>query len=379
MAKLLLVSHNPRLTTGYGRVTSVLAGALAAAGHEVAVLGLGYAGESHARPYPILPAASLDSIEIINAITSHHPDVLITIGDPWMFESVPALPARRAVKWLAYFPVDGHPLPSAWANWVRDVDLPVVFAQYTRRVIETATGLTPQVIPHGVDLATFRPLDKAWAKRRVGVDGRFVVGTVAANQQRKNLPALVRAFADFARDKDDVILYLHTQIAPGGYWEIDELVRRFGVEPKTRATLNLDPQRGVPDQTLATIYNAFDVFALPTMAEGFGLPILESQACAAPALVTNFSACSELLPEDFCRLRVKDTLIMARNFEQAIVDEADLSAKLARLYQDRTELARLGKTAQAFATQFSWTAVSAQFVECVARVAPHTRRPHPSP
>ena len=126
MAKLLLVSHNPLLTTGYGRVTSVLAGALAAAGHEVAVLGLGYAGEAHALPYRILPAALLGPSELSDAINRERPALLVTIGDPWMFEFLPRLEARRTVKWLAYFPLDGHPLPGAWGDWVRDVDVPVV-------------------------------------------------------------------------------------------------------------------------------------------------------------------------------------------------------------------------------------------------------------
>src|SRR5258705_13676914 len=78
------------------------------------------------------------------------------------------------------------------------------------------------------------------------------------------------------------------------------------------------------------------------MAEGFGLPILEAQACGVPALVTDFSACRELAPDEFCRVRVSQTLIMARNFEQAIVDEGELAAKLGRLYADRAERGRLG-------------------------------------
>jgi mannosyltransferase len=251
---------------------------------------------------------------------------------------------------------------------VRAVDVPVVFADFSRRVVGEGAGVWPAVIPHGVDTGVFRPADKVTAKVRVGVAGRFVVGTVAANQQRKNLPALVRAFAEFARDKEDVILYLHTQIAPGGYWDIEALVRRFGVEPKTRATLNLDPRRGVSDETLATVYNAFDVFALPTMGEGFGLPILESQACGVPALVTDCSACSELVPDAFCRVRVKDTLIMARNVEQAIVDEAELARRMNRLYRDRGELERLGAKGAAFARRFDWGGVCRAFVELIGGV-----------
>lgn len=363
--KLLLVGHNPLLSTGYGRVTSVLASSLAAAGHDVVVLALGYAGELFSRPFRILPWSATDALgEIDGAIAGERPDVLLTIGDPWMYEGVPALPNRQGIRWIAYFPVDGYPLPRAWKRWVASVDVPVVFCEFSRRVVAEATGISPHVIHHGVDLATFSPRDKAQAKKRVGVAGKFVVGTVAANQQRKNLPALFRAFSEFARAKDDVLLYLHTRIA-GGYWEIDELAERFGIEPKTRATLNLDVHRGVSDDVLATIYNAMDVFVLPTMAEGFGLPIIESQACGVPALVTNFSACGELVPDEFCRLQVKVTLIMARNFEQAIVDEADIVERLERLYRDREELVRLGRRCLDFARGFEWQTACAKMAALV--------------
>jgi glycosyltransferase involved in cell wall biosynthesis len=350
----------------------VLADAMHAAGHRVTVLGTGYDGGPHDRPYPVA-ACPPDRPEdaIAQAIRHDPPDVLFTIGDPWMFEffqDVPGLGASGPVTWLAYFPVDGYPLPKPWAAWAAAVDVPVVFSTFTEKLIADATGRRPLLIPHGVDTVTFAPADKALAKARVGVPDRFVVGTVAANQQRKNLPALIKAFAAFAAGKPDATLYLHTQIA--GYWDVQELVARFGVEDQTRATLNLDPQRGFPDATMATVYNAFDVFVLPTMAEGFGLPILESQSCGVPALATDFSACPDLLPEPIQRLRVKDTIIMARNFEQAIVDEADLAAKLDLLYRDRDVLARLGARGRQFALGYDWLTICRRFTDLIASLPP---------
>jgi glycosyltransferase involved in cell wall biosynthesis len=327
-------------------------------------MGYGYAGEPHALPCRIQAWPAIDdAAAIAGAVAAHRPDVLVTIGDPWMFAGVPALNARRGVRWLAYFPVDGYPIPADWWAWIRAADVPVTLCRWTADLIERETGARPAMIHHGVDTRTFAPRDKVAAKARVGVDGRFVVGCVAANQQRKNLPALLKAFAAFARDKPDATLYLHTQIA--GYWDVEELVRRLRIEPQTRATLNLDPLRGVPDDVLATVYNAMDVFVLPTMAEGFGLPILEAQACGVPALVTDFSACSELVPDAACRLRVKATLVMARNFEQAIVDEDDIATRLDRLYHDRAELARAGERALTLARTFDWRRVSAEFVALV--------------
>lgn len=380
MSKVLLATHSPSLTTGYGRVARELCAAMAQAGHDVAALGTGYAGEPHPFPYRLLPwgpvppppgpqaGAAADPMTLARAIDRERPDVLVTVGDPWMFDGLDLLPQRRGVRWVAYFPVDGTPLPRAWARWIRAVDVPIVFAHFTRDVVRDAAGVDCAVVPHGVDTAVFTPADRAAARARVGVAGAFVVGCVAVNQERKNLPALVRAFARFARDKHDALLYLHTAI--DGYWDVEELVLRFGVEPRTRATLNLDPRRGVSDQVLATIYNAFDVFALPTMAEGFGLPILEAQACGVPALVTDYSACPELVPDPFQRLRVRDRLILARNFEQALADEDDLAAKLDALYLDRARLAELGARALAFARGFTWAEMSRRFLAAAGLQAP---------
>ena len=369
-AKLVVVGHSPLLTTGYGRVVRELCAARTAAGHELSVLGLGYDGEPPALQYSVSTWPNVESQEhVVAAAQRAGAQVVLTVGDPWMYARLPALFARShqgaRAKWLAYFPVDGQPLPPAWKRWIAAVDVPVVFCNWTADLVERATGRRPHVIPHGVDTRIFRPMGKTQAKVRVGVSGAFVVGCVAANHQRKNLPALVKAFAAFAKDKPDAMLYLHAQI--DGYWDIEELVRRFGVEPKTRATLNLDPQHGIDDEKLATVYNALDVFVLPTMAEGFGLPIIESQACGVPCLVTDYSACSELVPEPFNRLRVKDTLIMARNFDQAIVDEADITAKLERLYADRAEAQRLGESGRQFVQKLAWDNVCAELVRLIER------------
>ena len=127
------------------------------------------------------------------------------------------------------------------------------------------------------------------------------------------------------------------------------------------------------DEILATIYNAMDVFVLPTMGEGFGLPIIESQACRVPALATDFSSCSELVPEERCRLKLKGTLVMGPNCEQAIVDEGDIAGKLEGLYCDREAMVRLGQRCREFVKRFEWGGVCREFVKLVGEV----NRPQP--
>jgi GR25 family glycosyltransferase involved in LPS biosynthesis len=238
-----------------------------------------------------------------------------------------------------------------------------VFSRFAQDVVAQATGTPPRLIYHGVDTKSFFPMDKQKARQSANVDGHFVVGTVARNQLRKNLPALVKAFAKFAEGKPDVLLYLHTQVR--GEWDMQVLTRRFGIDEKTRVTADLTTDSGVPDTMLAMVYNAMDVFVLPTMAEGFGLPIMESQACGVPALVTDFSACPELVPDAMQRLKVKDTLVMNRNLEQAIVDVDDIVAKLEHFYRNREQLRELGRRCHEFAQQFEWSAACKQFVELI--------------
>jgi glycosyltransferase involved in cell wall biosynthesis len=45
---------------------------------------------------------------------------------------------------------------------------------------------------------------------------------------------------------------------------------------------------------MAKVYSAMDVLLNPSMGEGFGIPVLEAQACGVPAVVTNFSAMTEV-------------------------------------------------------------------------------------
>src|SRR5690242_6490174 len=124
MRRILLISHSPTLNTGYGRVTRSLARDFNDAGYSVAVGGLGFHGEAHNFPYPILGSAPELTPEFLaRAMGDTKPDLLLTIGDPWMFHFLPWVPERHACVWLAYFPVDGYPLPAIWRKWIKTVDI----------------------------------------------------------------------------------------------------------------------------------------------------------------------------------------------------------------------------------------------------------------
>ncbi len=377
--KIVMMSDSPTLPTGYGRVIKTIGQSFIDTGHQVEVIGWGFGGEPHSLPYNIIPTMQNDRFGedlLASYIRSEKPDVLFTLGDPWMLDFIPNMEERSAVTWISYFPLDGYPIPQNWHNWIMSADVPVVFSKFARDLItETLPNYpSPLLIPHGVDTKTYLPMDKAEVKGEFGVSDKFVVGTVARNQPRKNLPALIRAFSIFAENKSDAILYMHTQVRDVG-WNIDEIVERYGLNDKAFTTTGFNALKGVTDEELVRIYNTFDIFVLPTMAEGFGLPIIEAQACGVPVLVTDFSACSELVVDRQELLKVKDTLIMGRNIEQAVVDIDDIVRKLHFFYDDwknkqSKKLSYYSTEGRKLAEKYDWEIVCKEFNSLLNQIEP---------
>jgi len=143
------------------------------------------------------------------------------------------------------------------------------------------------VVYHGVDPA-FRPLpfeQVAAFRQRQGLLERSVlfVGTL---EPRKNLVRLVEAFARIHESDRQVVLVL----AGGRGWLTDELFARI-------EALGLGQRVVLPgyvmNEELPLWYNAATMLAYPSIYEGFGLPVLEAQACGTPVLTSNVSSLPE--------------------------------------------------------------------------------------
>jgi glycosyltransferase involved in cell wall biosynthesis len=384
MAKILYISDSPTISTGYGRVSKELTMALHQAGHSVTAIGWGHDGREHGFPFGIIPCnthqENFGEDKVARFIREEQPDIVFSLGDPWMLQYTEHMEEMKTVCHISYFPIDGYPIPPNWHSWIRSVNVPVVFSKFAFNLVKEILGKNPVYIPHGVNTDVFKPLEntKEIKKSILGRDDLFVVGCVARNQPRKNLPALIKAFAKFSQNKNDVALYMHCQIRDVG-WNIDELVARFNIGEKAFHTEGFNAMKGVPDNELNMVYNMFDVMALPTMAEGFGLPILESQSAGTPVLVTDFSACTELVVDRQELIKVKDTLIMGRNIEQAIVDTDDLARKLDLFYndwkkRDSKKLKELGEKGRKKALEMDWKQVNSSFIKLVEQIEPQAKK-----
>jgi glycosyltransferase involved in cell wall biosynthesis len=88
---------------------------------------------------------------------------------------------------------------------------------------------------------------------------------------------------------------------------------------------------------LNAMYNAADVFLLPSQGEGFGIPVLEAQASGCPVIVTDFTAQSELcgggwkIPVD----RIDDLYYTPQGSEQAWIRPSAIITALETAYESR--------------------------------------------
>ena len=223
--------------------------------------------------------------------------LVVTLFDVWAMRPEIA----RAVNMACWVPVDHDPAPPRVLDFFRQSGAtPIAMSRFGEEKLREA-DLDPLYVPHAVDTSVYRPIDKADARAETRMpEDRFIVGIVNANKgnpSRKAFAESLLAFGRFRRQHPDASLYLHTE-ATGVFGGVnlsrllDEAkVPRESVLLTDQERYQFDP---VGPDVMAKIYSSLDVLLAPTCGEGFGLTVLEANACGVPAIVTDFSAQPEV-------------------------------------------------------------------------------------
>ncbi|MCR4405362.1 MAG: glycosyltransferase family 4 protein [Anaerolineae bacterium] len=199
------------------------------------------------------------------------------------------------------------------------------------------------VIYSGVE-PRFRPItDRARleaVRRRYNLPERFIL-SVGTLQPRKNFGVLIEAFSRLKVGTGSCKLV----IVGGKGWLYEDIFARV-------EGLGLQGEVSFPsfvaDEDLPAIYNLAEVFALPSLYEGFGLPPLEAMACGTPVVTSNTSSLPEV---------VGDAGLMVEP-----MDVDGLARAMARLLEDgdlRREMAQRGL---ARAREFTWERAARQLL-----------------
>lgn len=310
---LLAMTNALWSASGYGTQGTQLLTRMAKDGHHVAVAA-NYGLEGTITEWAGIPHFPRGTDRFSNDVigsyyedwTSRHPHaspVLFTLYDVWVLNS--SVYDKAPV--LSWVPIDSAPVAKPVADFLRKANVtPVAMSRFGEAQMAEA-GIDSAYIPHAIDTDLYRRRDSVvtaagelTGRELMGFtdDDLFIVGAFNANQdsQRKAWPEIMLAFSLWARDHDDARLYIHSERhgAMGGL-VLDHLAEAVGLQPHQFKIVNQYAYRtGVPNEAMAALYSACDVMLAPTYGEGFGLTVLEAQACSVPVIVNDFSAQTEL-------------------------------------------------------------------------------------
>jgi glycosyltransferase involved in cell wall biosynthesis len=305
--KIAWYSNAPWAGTGYGQQTDIFTELLTANGHDVAILanyGLNGAPRGW-KGMPVYPGGyDMWANDVLSLHSRHHFNesngLILTLCDVWVIKN----PALKQMPMASWVPIDHTPIPPKVAQFFAEYNShPIAMSKFGLAELQNL-GFDASYVPHGIDTDVFRPVTEIGGRSVREVLGvpadAFVVGMNAANKGsqkiRKSFPQVFLAFAMFRKKRPDAILYLHTEkFGHSAGVDLIRLAQACGVpEDSIMYTDQYAYRMGLKPEMLAAMYSAFDVLASPSMGEGFGIPVVEAQACGVPVIVSDATAQPEL-------------------------------------------------------------------------------------
>lgn len=261
-------------------------------------------------------------------------DMIATILDlavfrfPGMFEPM----HRRRLEWFT-------------RDAARRARRLLAISESTKNDLTTILGVRPEridVTPLGADPEIYRP--------NVEPHRRPVpyVLSVGALQPRKNFSLLIRAFKRACAQWREPVELL---IAGQRGWMWDSIESEAKAPPFAERVHLLGY---VPDERLPSLYRGAMIFALPSLYEGFGIPLVEAMACGAPVLASNVSSFPEVVGDAGLLLDPTDEGLWAERLLM-LFGNADLRQNLGRKSIDR-------------ARQFTWKNMAHKTIAAYTKV-----------
>ncbi|MBC7261793.1 MAG: glycosyltransferase family 4 protein [Chloroflexi bacterium] len=192
----------------------------------------------------------------------------------------------------------------------------ITVSNFTRREALGFVSKNPievMPIPAGVE-PDFHPLPEEQTSKwreKLGVGTEKVILHVGHCQPRKNLERLLTALALLSKQGVDFHF-----IQVGGVFTLAQrhLLESSGIEHRVRQMSR------VSEEALVELYNMADVFVLPSLYEGFGLPVLEAMACGTPVIAANAASLPEVVGDAGLLVNPYSSEALAEGILRVLID-----------------------------------------------------------
>jgi glycosyltransferase involved in cell wall biosynthesis len=235
---------------------------------------------------------------------------------------------------------------------VRSADFVIADSTNTQNDVICLLGADPActtVVPGGVEARFRRASPEAIAelRERLNLHAPFIL-TIGMMEPRKNWQGLIRAYNQ-ARARHGLAHQLVLAGPRGWLWEST-------MEERDRSPFRSDIlcPGFVADTDLPALYSAADVFAFPSLYEGFGLPPLEAMACGTPVIVSDAASLPEVVGDAGLTVPADDVDALSAGLARVVLDEH---------LRDGLRAAGLER-----ARAFSWQAAAEQLLAVYKRV-----------
>jgi len=129
--------------------------------------------------------------------------------------------------------------------------------------------------------------------------------------------------------------------------------------------VKMSPITRLPDERLALLYNAADCLVLPTMAEGYGLPLIEAGACRTPSIVTDTPNTRWVIGDGALFVDTVQNNYLRKGAVMKEPSVEDMKKKMHRIYEDDKLRSELANNAKKRASDFSWRRTGREFIELI--------------
>jgi glycosyltransferase involved in cell wall biosynthesis len=221
-------------------------------------------------------------------------------------------------------------------------------SEFTREQLCLHHGVDPATVvltPNGVDLERFRPGPEgtAFVLARRLQPGRYVC-TIGQLEPRKNHLGLLKALALMPRPRLPLVVIGAT---PARQRDLQALAQDLGVADDV---FQLDD---VDDRELPALLRHAAVFVYPSLAEGFGLPVIEAMASGVAVVASNATALPEVCGD--AALTVSPD------------DPTELAAALLTLLADPVRRQALARRARERVARYQWDVPAERLVRSFRR------------